>query len=139
MNGQNKLRLIFWIPIVICGLMVVCYECGLLMEGSCADDKQMEYYCVLVMELLTLVLIPLSLRLFRLPCVVRSIRANPSKRLAPWRYARMAMLSVPMMVNVALYYQFVLPSFGYMAIIGMLSQFFVYPSAARCQAEENME
>ncbi len=136
MNSLNKLKLVFWAPVAVSIAVVACYESGLLLEGSCADDRLQEYYCALVMELLTIVLIPLALRLFRLSWVERSIKADPSRRLPVWRYVRMAMLSVPMMANVLLYYQFVHPSFGYMAIIGLLSLSFVYPSAARCQSEE---
>ena len=106
--------------------MVACFESGALIEGGYIGDKQLEYYCALV-------------RLFLLKWVDKAIRKNPSKQLPVWRSIRLCLLAVPMMVNVFMYYQFVHPSFGYMAIIGLLTMAFVYPSAARCQAEENME
>ncbi|MGO5243451.1 hypothetical protein ACTQ2R_12990 [Hallella faecis] len=139
MNHLRRLKLTFWAPIAICGAMVACFESGALIEGGYIGDKQLEYYCALVMELVTIVLIPLALRLFRLKWVDKAIRKNPSKQLPVWRSIRLCLLAVPMMVNVFMYYQFVHPSFGYMAIIGLLTMAFIYPSAARCQAEENME
>lgn len=134
--NPNRLKLTFWAPIAICGVMVACFESGALMEGGYVGDKQLEYYCALVMELLTICLIPLALRLFRLKPVERAIRSNPTRQLAVWRSVRFCLLAIPMMVNVFMYYQFVHPSFGYMAIIGLLTMAFVYPSEARCQAEE---
>ena len=126
--------------------MVACFESGALMEGGYIGDKQLEYYCALVMELVTIVLIPLALRLFRLKWVDKAIRKNPSKQLPVWRSIRLCLLTIMgtanrhrRMDNVFMYYQFVHPSFGYMAIIGLLTMAFVYPSAARCQAEEKME
>ena len=45
---------------------------------------------------------------------------------------RLSLLVVPMVANTLLYYMFMLPSFGYMAIILFLSIFFVFPSMERC-------
>ncbi len=139
MKIQNKLKFEYWIPVAICGLMIVGYESGLLMEGSLATDKVLEYYCALVMELITICFIPLALMLFRLRKIKEFIQGQNMSRLNICRAVRLAMLSVPMMVNVYLYYQFVHPGFGYMAIIGLLSSAFVYPSVARCNAEEGDE
>lgn len=139
MNIHNKLKLEYWVPIVICGLMIAGYEGGFLMEGSLSTDKVLEYYWALVMELITICSIPLALMLFRLGPVKRFIHDDGDGHLNICRTVRLGMLSLPMMVNVYLYYQFIHPGFGYMAIIGLLSSAFVYPSKARCQAEQNAE
>ncbi len=136
MSGLFKLKAVFWAPVIVCGLAVAAYECGLVMEGGSVGDRQSEYYCALAMELVTLCTIPLALKLFRIAAVSKHIQADKAGRLPVWRCVRMALLSVPMMVNVVMYYQFVHPGFAYMAIIGLLSSFFVYPSADRCRAEE---
>lgn len=139
MKIQSKLKLEYWVPVVICGLMIAGYESGFLMEGSLTSDKVMEYYCAMVMELITICFIPLALMLFRLRVVKKFVQGHDIRHLNLCRAVRLAMLSVPMMVNVYLYYQFIHPGFCYMAIIGLLSSAFVYPSEARCQAEEDAE
>lgn len=136
MSGLLKLKAMFWLPVIVSGMVVAGYESGLLMEGIAVGNREGEYYCALTMEMVTLCTIPLALRLFHIDWVKKRILANRSMQLQVWRYLRLAMLFVPMMVNVVMYYQFVHPSFGYMAIIGLLSSFFVYPSAERCKAEE---
>lgn len=136
MNIHNKLKLEYWIPIALCGLMVAGYEGGFFMEGSLSADKVLEYYWALVMELITICSIPFALMLFRLSPVKKFIQGR-KRNLNICRGLRLAMLSLPMMVNVYLYYQFIHPGFGYMAIIGLLSSAFVYPSVTRCQAEED--
>ena len=45
------------------------------------------------------------------------------------------MIGLPMVANTWLYYQFMNVAFGYMAIIGLLSLCFIYPSHARCNQE----
>ncbi len=137
MNISNKLKVGYWIPVVVSGLMIVGYEGGCLVEGGLSGDKVLEYYWTLAMELVTICAIPLALMLFRLRPVKRFIQGRDHRRLNICRIVRLGMLSLPMVVNVYLYYQFIHPGFGYMAIIGLLSSAFVYPSAMRCQAEDD--
>ena len=47
----------------------------------------------------------------------------------------MSLLADPMLINTLLYYVFMNVAFGYMAIIGLLSMVFVYPSKSRCEQE----
>ena len=54
-----------------------------------------------------------------------------AKAMLRWGTVRLAMLCVPMVLNTWLYYQFMNVAFGYMAIIGLLSLAFVYPTRTR--------
>ena len=139
MKINNILKIGYWGPVVISGLMIVGYESGLLMEGGLTRDNVSEYYCALVMQMVTISSIPIALMLFRLRAVRKFIQCNFLVHLNICRALRLALLLLPMMLNVYLYYQFIHPGFGYMAIICLLSSVFVYPSASRCQAEENAE
>ena len=97
------------------------------------------------MELITICLIPISLRLFKFHVVKRAFQSSAEAALRKWGSVRLLMLTLPMLVNCWLYYQFMNVAFGYMGIIGLLSLCFVYPSKARCnqetsdQAEEHKE
>lgn len=132
---QHKLQTAFWIPVVVCLIMIVLYETGLCLEGNWADDKVLNYYCALAMELVTICLIPLALWFFRWGPVKRTMNTHGDRGLLSFGLLRIVMLALPMMVNTWLYYQFINVAFGYMGIIGLLCMAFIYPSAARCEAE----
>lgn len=130
------LLLEFWIPVLICLCIIILYENDLLLSGSWHDNKMDEYYVAIVMELVTICLIPLSLRLFKFHRVKQDLQTSEGLMLRKWGSVRLLMLTLPMMVNCWLYYQFMNVAFGYMGIIGLLSLCFVYPSKARCSQEE---
>lgn len=137
MNKTRKILLLeFWVPIVVCLAIIVPYENDWLMVGPLGDDKVLEYHAAIVMELVTICLIPFSLRLFKFKKVKAAFQhTEPQKALQKWGSIRMLMLTVPMMVNCFLYYQFMNVAFGYMGIIGLLCMIFVYPSQTRCKQE----
>lgn len=131
---RKNLTLGFWLPIAACLLTALVYEADLLQPWD-GGSVVLEYYLTLVMELVTICLIPPAVRLFRFGGVRRALKADGVAALGRWGMVRLAMLALPMMVNTLLYYQFVSVAFGYMAIIGALSMCFVYPSAERCREE----
>lgn len=134
-NLRRMLLLEFWIPVLICLCIIILYENDLLLSGSWHDNKIDEYYVAIVMELITICLIPLSLRLFKFRSVKQDLQTSEGLMLRKWGSVRLLMLTFPMMVNCWLYYQFMNVAFGYMGIIGLLSLCFVYPSKARCNQE----
>lgn len=137
---MRKLLLIqFWVPVAVCLAIIVPYENDWLMAGALQSDKVLEYYVAIAMELITICLIPLSLRLFKFKAIKRALMNNPTSGLKRWGSIRLAMLTVPMMVNAWLYYQFMNVAFGYMGIIGLLSLVFIYPSKTRCEAETTLD
>lgn len=125
----------FWSPIIVCLAIIIPYENDWLLAGALAGDKVAEYYAAIAMELLTICLIPFSLRLFKFKAVRKALAADAATALRRWGTLRMAMLTVPMMVNCVLYYQFMNVAFGYMGIIGLLCLVFVFPSKTRCESE----
>ena len=88
-----------------------------------------------IMEFLTIAVIPLALKLFAFKVVKRKLVTGKGAALLPWGTARINMLCLPMLVNTFMYYQTMSPAFGYMAIILFLCVFFIYPSMARCVSE----
>lgn len=132
---RKILNIGFWVPIVVCLAMIIPYENDWLLAGNLENDKLTEYYVAIALELITICLIPLALRLFKFKRLQSYLMAAPDERYLPLAAARMAMLTVPMMVNCFLYYQFVNVAFGYMGIIDLLAMVFIYPSKTRCQQE----
>ena len=76
------------------------------------------------------------MKLFKLRAVAKRLRTPQA--LLCLGSLRLAMLTVPMVVNTLLYYLFMNVAFGYLAIILALCIFFVFPSMSRCEAEVGM-
>lgn len=66
-NPRRLLLLEFWIPILVCLCIIILYENDILLSGGWHDNKLNEYYVAIAMELITICLIPVSLRLFQVP------------------------------------------------------------------------
>lgn len=136
MERVRKILLLeFWLPIVVSLVVIVLFENEILIPGAYADNKIADYYVAIAMELVTICLIPLSLRLFKFKKVKAAIKAGSYNGLLHWGALRLAMLVVPMVANAILYYLFMNVAFGYMGIIGLLCLVFVYPSKTRCNTE----
>lgn len=114
-------------------ITVVLYETETLLPGALADDKNTEFLAVSLMELATICMIPLALRLFKFKRINRSLKSRQGLKI--WGSLRMMMICLPMMVNTLLYYVFMNVAFGYMGIIGLICLLFIYPSKGRCFSE----
>lgn len=129
----------FFFVLFVCLLLVALYEAEILTPLEMGSDETLVFGILTLMELLTIVVIPLSLKLFSLKAIHRRLVAHKGDALLPWGTARLNMLCLPMLVNTFMYYQTMSPAFGYMAIILFLCLFFVYPSIGRCVAETEDE
>lgn len=121
----------FAAPIILSLLMVALFEtdvlpCGLL-EG------QAEFLTAVTMELVTIMAIPVALKMFRLKFI--ATRLTTPRALMRWGLLRLLLLGVPMVVNALSYYLFMSAAFGYLGIILLLCMVFVTPTKARCYSE----
>lgn len=135
---QVKLTLtvLFWTFIVLSLITVVLFETNVLEFGYYASDNtQAEFLLTIMMEILTLAVIPVALKLFKFKKVHADLIARKAEALRKWGILRLLLLEVPMFVNTLLYYAYGKTTFGYMAIILLLTLPFVYPSNERCQSE----
>lgn len=103
--------------------------CGIL-KGR---DGSGEFVAAMIMELFTICVIPVALRLFRFSRVARSLIS--AEALLRWGLLRLVMLCVPLVANTLLYYLYMNVAFGYMGIILFLCLAFVLPTKARCESE----
>ena len=115
-------------------VLVALFETDLLPCGMMKGiDASGEFVVATAMELVTLCVVPLALRLFRFRCV--SKRLTDARALLCWGFIRMLMLCVPMVVNTLLYYVYMNVAFGYMGIVLLISLAFVWPTKSRCESE----
>lgn len=133
---QSILMWEFWIPVILSLILVVLFETGTLDSGLWATEKSSEFVILSILEVVTICVIPLSLRLFKFKVVHNHlISENKEHRLLQWGTYRLCLITIPMFVNTIFYYLYMNVAFGYMAIILFLSLFFVYPSMSRCLSE----
>ena len=112
------------VPLTIVALAVVLFETDLLPCGVLRGQQvDFEFVAAVAMEILTIASIPLALKLFKLRAVAKRLRTPQA--LLCLGSLRLAMLTVPMVVNTLLYYLFMNVAFGYLAIILALCIFFV--------------
>lgn len=132
---QKKLQLIFWIPIALSAIIIVLGELDIIPNGILANDKQVEFVIMSMMEILTIIAIPVALKLFKFKAIANKLASDTLLHFERWGIVRLFLLNVPMVINLVCYYLFVGAGFGYLAIILFLSLFFVYPSLSRCYNE----
>jgi hypothetical protein len=136
---RNQLMAFFVFAIVFALAAVVAYETGFMEPGLFAERKISEFIFVSLMELLTLGGVFLALRLFKFDKVHDDLVAKKEHALFKWGLLRLALILIPMVGNTYLYYMFMNTTFGYLAIIQLLSLPFVYPSMSRCKSEVEAE
>ena len=135
METIQKLQLIFWIPIVLSAIIIILGELDIIPNGILANDKQVEFVIMSMMEILTIIAIPVALKLFKFKAIANKLASDTLLHFERWGIVRLCLLNVPMVINLVCYYLFVGAGFGYLAIILFLSLFFVYPSLSRCYNE----
>lgn len=133
---MNMIKTIYWLSIVVSLLTVVLFETATLMPGVLADDVEIQFVVVSLLELLTVCIIPLAVRMFRFKMVRDDIKAGHYIR---WAFVRLLMLALLLIANTLLYYIYMNVAFGYMAVILLISMIFIYPSGARVKRETSIE
>lgn len=126
MNTEKYLRILFIVSVAVPVVMAFLFECEILHSGVLAGMAQEEFLCTVSMELLTIVMIPLALRLFKAKDVERKTEEGDTAALKKWGTVRIIMITVPLAVNTLLYYLFMNTTFGYMSLILLICLPFVY-------------
>lgn len=122
----KTLRAVFWTPLIAAALIVVLYESGALPAGVLAADES-EYNMVTIAELLTVVLLPSAAFLHSSKAALRDMMRRGRRVAVRWWLLRLVMAAVPLVANTGLYYLYMRPSFGYMAMMSAVIMAFIYP------------
>ena len=127
----NILRTLFIASVGIAVVVAALYELDILPSGVLADRPQDEFLCTIAMELVTIVFIPIALRLFKTKDVDRRLDEGDIKTFKTWSIVRILMITVPLLMNTLLYYIFMNTTFGYMALILLVCLPFIYPATRK--------
>ena len=107
------------------------YELDILPSGMFTGRPQDEFLSTISMELITIVFIPVALRLFKTKDVEKRLEEGNIKAFRKWGLVRILMITVPLVLNTLLYYSFMNTTFGYMALILLICLPFIYPAARK--------
>lgn len=124
---MKTIKIIFWAVLALMLAAVILFETNEQLTGFLGVTEADEFKLLSVMEMLTLMSIFLILRLFKFERIARQIEESPQRALPLWTSVRVAVMLVMIAVNGLLYYGTMNTTFGYLAIIMMVSLPFVYP------------
>lgn len=137
---QRILMTNFLFMLLVALLLVVLYETEILTANDIAANQTMMFGILVVMELTTILVIPMALKLFSLKAIAANCWRKRAMLCFFWGTTRINMLCPAY----AHQYLYVLSDHVacirlYMAIILVLCLFFVYPSIGRCIEETSEE
>lgn len=137
---QTILKLQFWTDLTVTAVMAVLFETEVLSTGLLAGlSPNTELVVTTLVELLSLLLIPVSLKMFKFKPVRQDLVQRKEQALRKWGVVRLGVLFSVLFVNTLLYYIYMNTAFGYLVIITLLCLPFVYPSRDRCLTETEEE
>ena len=119
-------------------LLVVCYEVGLFTEGLFVGDARMDYILTTIGILLTIVMIPLSLRIFNLNLVKRISKLSTFEALKSyrrWSEVRLSLSLVAALLNMSIYYLTLNTTGLFCSLMALLATLFCIPTKERLLKE----
>ena len=127
----SLLRTVLIANVGVAVVIAALYEPDILPYGMLAGRPQDEFLSTISMELITIVFIPVALRLFKTKDVEKRLEEGNIKAFRKWGLVRILMITVPLVLNTLLYYSFMNTTFGYMALILLICLPFIYPAVRK--------
>ena len=127
----SLLRTVLIANVGVAVVIAALYELDFLPSGMMAGRPQDEFLSTISMELITIVFIPVALRLFKTKDVEKRLEEGNIKAFRKWGLVRILMITVPLVLNTLLYYSFMNTTFGYMALILLICLPFIYPAVRK--------
>lgn len=127
----SLLRTVLIANVGVAVVIAALYELDILPSGMLAGRPQDEFLSTISMELITIVFIPVALRLFKTKDVEKRLEEGNIKAFRKWGLVRILMITVPLVLNTLLYYSFMNTTFGYMALILLICLPFIYPASRK--------
>ena len=125
------LRTVLIANVGVAVVIAALYELDILPSGMMTGRPQDEFLSTISMELITIVFIPVALRLFKTKDVEKRLEEGNIKAFRKWGLLRILMITVPLVLNTLLYYSFMNTTFGYMALILLICLPFIYPASRK--------
>ncbi len=131
---RNILMTLLASAIILELAIVVLYENNVLEAGLLYMDGDEDFMLTTLMEVLTILAIPVSLQLFRIKSIKQRLVEGREKALLKWGTLRLLILIIPMLLDTLLYYMTAFTAtFAYMALIPLVALIFFVPTKGRCE------
>ena len=130
---------VFWLLTM---LAVALYELDVLYQGVLVGDVRTTYMLEVLGILLTVCLIPFSLRLFSLSlvrCVQQRTLMDAMASYRRWSEIRLALLLVPTLVNLSIYFWTLDTTGLFCAAMALVASLFCVPGKKRLEDELNLQ
>lgn len=127
----SLLRTVLIANVGVAVVIAALYELDILPSGMFTGRPQDEFLSTISMELITIVFIPVALRLFKTKDVEKRLEEGNIKAFRKWGLVRILMITVPLVLNTLFYYSFMNTTFGYMALILLICLPFIYPASRK--------
>ena len=127
----SLLRTVLIANVGVAVVIAALYELDIQPSGMMAGRPQDEFLSTISMELITIVFIPVALRLFKTKDVEKRLEEGNIKAFRKWGLVRILMITIPLVLNTLLYYSFMNTTFGYMALILLICLPFIYPASRK--------
>lgn len=127
----SLLRTVLIANVGVAVVIAALYELDILPSGMFTGRPQDEFLSTISMELITIVFIPVALRLYKTKDVEKRLEEGNIKAFRKWGLVRILMITVPIVLNTLLYYSFMNTTFGYMALILLICLPFIYPASRK--------
>ncbi|MGM9713978.1 MAG: hypothetical protein ACI3Y5_07680 [Prevotella sp.] len=134
-SKQKNLMTLFCSEVALAAVIILLYETNIMLEGGLTGNNSAEFLATTMMELLTIAMIPLALKLFKIEKIAGYIRRKGAEGHYKASVMRMQMIMVPMLINLVLYYGYMNVAFAYLSIILAISLIFIIPTKTRCDSE----
>ena len=135
---KGEYILLWTLPAALVGL----YEAGIFAEGIYAGDVRTDYILQCAGILLTVCLIPFSLRLFNLNLVKR-VRELPLmdalRSYRRWSEIRLFLLLVPVLMNLSFYYLTLNTTGLFCSLMALIASLFCVPTRNRILNELDLQ
>ena len=124
----KTLRALYCVVLLTAACIAIIFETGLCSEGNLATNEVLNYWLSLGGVAMTIILLPLALRLMKFGHVKKSI-AKSEENYMLWSVIRIVMLGIPLLYNLLCYYATGCePTFIYMALMAVVCFLFIWPS-----------
>lgn len=135
------LQIQYWLFISLAVAYCAVYEIGWIEEGIYAGDVRLQYIWETIAILTTVILVPLSLKLFNIVMtkkVVKSSLQIAMRLYKRWNEIRLLMLAIVTFLNIYVYYTTLDNIGGLCALIGVTASIFCLPSEKKLKEELNI-
>ncbi|MBR1790959.1 MAG: hypothetical protein IJ754_04290 [Bacteroidaceae bacterium] len=137
MNNKqlNILRSTYLFALMTAIVLIIIFEVGLLPIGTRAYDSMSNYTCEMIGVFLTIICIPVALKLMSFGWIKRQLSIQPDKYFT-LSIVRISLLTVPLLYDTIFYYLLGEDAtLGYLALMDVIAFLFIWPSQGKMEYE----